>query len=107
MGNVAQAVSLSDSELTASNLSWKKLLGWRTGILLVLIGWLYAPILASLVQQWWTDPNFSHGFFVPVFSVLLIWQNRSRLKVTPRSPSTWGLLIILLSILMLILGVFG
>ena len=47
MTNVVQAVSLP--ERTVSELSWKNLVGWRTGVLLVLIGWLYAPILARLV----------------------------------------------------------
>ena len=68
---------------------------------------LLCRLLARLVLQWWIDPNFSHGFFVPAFSFFVIWQDRSRLTAIPRSPSTWGIAIILLSLLMLILGVFG
>jgi len=83
------------------------LAGWRTAVLLGLIGWLYAPILARLLQQWWNDPNFSHGFFVPVFAGFVAWQERARLASTCRSPSSWGLPIILLSLSTLILGVFG
>jgi exosortase len=105
MANAVQAVSLP--ERTVSGLSWKNLVGWRSGIILVLIGWLYAPTLVRLIQQWWNDPNFSHGFFVPAFSLFVIWQDRSRLAAVPRLPSTWGLPIILLSLSMLVLGVFG
>jgi exosortase len=80
---------------------------WRAAILLILIAWLYAPILARLVTQWWIDPNFSHGFFVPVFSGFVIWQDRARLAFIPRVPSGWGLPVIILSLATLILGVLG
>src|SRR5205823_6075660 len=56
---------------------------------------------------WWTDPNFSHGFFVPAFAGFVVWQDYGRLVGIRRSPSTWGLLIVLCSLLMLIVGVFG
>jgi exosortase len=80
---------------------------WRVGILLALMAWLYAPILLRLSRQWWADPNFSHGFFVPLFSAFVIWQERGRLRSMTPEPSNWGLPIILLSLCTLILGVFG
>jgi exosortase len=75
--------------------------------LAVLIGWLYSSILYHLVGQWWQDPNFSHGFFVPFFSAFVFWQNRSRLASLPAVPSSWGLPIVLGALCVLILGVLG
>lgn len=80
---------------------------WETGVLAALTLWLYAPILLRLSHQWWTDPNFSHGFFVPAFSLFVLWQNREKLQSIPRKPSSLGLPIIILSLCTLILGVFG
>ncbi len=72
-----------------------------------LVAWLYAPVLAKLAQQWWTDPNFSHGFFVPAFSLYVVWQDRERLRAVSPDPSSWGLPLILFSLCTLILGVLG
>ncbi|HEX7894105.1 MAG TPA: exosortase, partial [Terriglobales bacterium] len=80
---------------------------WETGVLAALTLWLYAPILLRLSHQWWTDPNFSHGFFVPAFSLFVLWQNREKLQSIPLKPSSLGLPIIILSLCTLILGVFG
>jgi exosortase len=80
---------------------------WQTAILAALIGWLYFSILWQLGKQWWGDPNFSHGFFVPAFSLFVLWQERSRLISLPRKPSSWGLLIIIFALSVLILGVMG
>jgi exosortase len=104
MAELAHAVSLSKHEFMPW---WKKPVTWRVAILLALTGWLYAPILGRLVSQWWSDPNFSHGFFVPVFAAYVLWQDRTRLHAITPAPSIWGLPIILLSLLTLVLGVFG
>lgn len=80
---------------------------WQTMALVGLVGWLYAPVLAKLAQQWWTDPNFSHGFFVPAFSLYVVWQDRDRLRAISPNPSAWGLPLILFSLSTLILGVLG
>jgi exosortase len=72
-----------------------------------LIGWLYSSILYHLVGQWWQDPNFSHGFFVPLFSAFVLWQDRSRIASLPVIPSSWGLLIVAGALCVLILGVMG
>ena len=69
--------------------------------------WVYAPVLGRLAHQWWNDPNFSHGFLVPIFSAYVLWQDREKLRRVPRAPSWWGLALLLFSLSTLILGVFG
>jgi exosortase len=59
------------------------------------------------VAQWWNNPNFSHGFFVPAFALFVLWQERRRLASLPRSPSSWGLLILGFALCVLVVGVLG
>lgn len=80
---------------------------WQGIALACLVLWLYASVLARLAHQWWTDPNFSHGFLVPVFSAYVLWQNRAKLQQVQRAPSSWGLWLMLFSLCTLVLGVFG
>lgn len=80
---------------------------WQAAILALLIGFLYHEILWRLVQNWWIDPNFSHGFFVPAFSAYVIWQRRAKLAALPVQPAWSGLLLIAGSLGVLIVGVMG
>lgn len=58
-------------------------------LLAVILGALYWRILQDMVAQWWDDPNYSHGFLVPLFSAYLIWIQRRRLKeIVPKVPPT-------------------
>jgi exosortase len=82
-------------------------LWWRAAALLLLIAWLYASILFHLAKQWSNDPNFSHGFFVPAFSLFVLWQDRNRLAQEPSEPSSWGLLIVACALSVLVVGVLG
>jgi exosortase len=82
-------------------------LSWRATLLLLLVGWLYASILFHLAKQWSNDPNFSHGFFVPAFSLFVLWRDRARLAREPREPSSWGLPIVAFALLVLVVGVLG
>ena len=104
MANIAQlAVPPPGTEWSLN----KGLARWKTVVLLGLMAWLYIPILGPLVKQWATDPNFSHGFFVPLFVGFVLWQDRKRLAAIPQSPSSWGLPVILFAASILLLGVFG
>jgi exosortase len=80
---------------------------WPAAGLLVLVALLYSGILGLLIRNWWTDPNFSHGFFVPAFSMLVIWQRRKVLASIPVKPSWSGLGVIVLALLVYLLGVIG
>lgn len=77
------------------------------GILAVLLLVLYGPILKALVLNWWQDPNYGHGFLVPVFSGYVLWKERSRLARLPTRPSNFGLVVMLGAIGLLLIGSLG
>jgi exosortase len=72
---------------------------------LVLI--LYGRILVAMAQQWWSDPNYGHGFLVPVFAAYVLWRERSRRRDVSVRTSNWGLPIMLFALGLLILGTLG
>jgi exosortase len=76
----------------------------QTAVLLSLGGWLYSPLALRLARQWWSDPNYTHGFFVPVFSLFLIWERRAKLASLRIDPAWSGLAILLLAMLALVLN---
>jgi len=81
--------------------------GWQLSLLGVLVLWLYWTVLRHLAGQWWNNPNFSHGFFVPLFSAFVIWQDRYRLARIPLRPSWLGLPILAAAMCVLIVGQMG
>jgi exosortase len=67
----------------------------------------YAPVLMHLAEQWWDEPDYSHGFLVPLFSAFVLWQKRDELRrVVPR-PSWIGMLILCASLVVLFIGTLG
>jgi exosortase len=80
---------------------------WQFAVLAALSLWLYWTTISRLLGQWWHDPNFSHGFFVPLFSGFVLWQERDRLSRIVPKPSWSGLAILVLAICLLILGEMG
>jgi exosortase len=47
------------------------------GVLSALIVTLYANTLEHLASRWNAEPNYSHGFLVPVISGWLLWHRRA------------------------------
>jgi exosortase len=68
---------------------------------------LYSPVLVKLVSDWWTLPDYSHGFVIPLFAAFVIWERRHKLARVQLRPSWWGLVISLLALALLVLGVLG
>ncbi len=104
MSEIAELGALSR---TVSRSSGTPLPYWKIATISGLVAWLYAGVVAHLVLQWWRDPNFSHGFFVPLFSLYLLWLKRDDLRRRVPSPSWYGLPILILGLLLLILGDLG
>lgn len=80
---------------------------WQIFVLAALLAWLYTPVLKHLIGQWAHDPNYSHGFFVPAFSLFVIWSERGRLRKLPIEPSSSGLLVLALGLVVLTAGILG
>jgi len=80
---------------------------WQIAALASLSFWLYGSTLAHLVSQWRHDPNFSHGFFVPLFSAFVMWQERGRLRHIAPKPAWPGQLILAFALCILIVGQLG
>ncbi len=81
--------------------------GWQGWLLAAVVVGLYTPVLLRLVKQWYNDPDYSHGFLVPLLSVYLIWQRRDKLAKIARKPSAWGLVVVLGALGLLFLGSLG
>ena len=77
------------------------------GLLAVLVLVLYWPVLKGLVADWWDDPDYSHGFLVPVFSGIVIWLERNRYRMIPLQPTKFGLAVMLAAIALLLVGTLG
>ncbi len=68
---------------------------------------LYFPIFTTLVHDWKTNDNYSHGFFIPLVSAYLIYAHRSELKKIPIQTNIVGLLILILGLSQLVVAKIG
>ena len=68
---------------------------------------VYLPVLTSLVQQWASDDNYSHGFLVAPFAVYFAWLRRRDLAALPVRGHWTGLVIVLGSLAVLLAGRLG
>ena len=68
---------------------------------------LFHHTIIKLIQDWSDNPNFSHGFLIPVIAAFMIWQMREQLHQQVLKPSNWGLLIIGSGMLLHIVGNVG
>ena len=96
----------SDSEELSFASQWRRV-SWQAIVFILLMAWLYFSILFHLVLPCRGDPNFSHGFFAPVFSLFVLWLESSLCFMPTRKPSKWGLLIVAFSLRVLVGAVRG
>jgi exosortase len=61
------------------------------------LAWAYWPTLNTLADRWSRDPQYSHGFLVPVFALVVLWQWRGGCPVRGLRPSWGGLALLLVS----------
>jgi len=73
---------------------------------ILLIG-AYLPVLIKLVNQWSTDDDVSHGFFVPVVAAYIAWTRREALLNLEWKPAWWGIGILVWAGLQGYLGMLG
>ncbi len=77
----------------------------RLGLLVGLLVALHYKLLVVLVLSW-KDPNWTHGFIIPLFSIYLLYSRRDELYAVKRKPSLVGLFIMVVSIAAEVIAVF-
>jgi len=70
------------------------------GLVIALNFWQFRP----LVNSWLHDPNWGHGFIIPLFSLYLVYQRWNELLAAPRRVCGWGLLVLVAGLLAMVLG---
>jgi exosortase D (VPLPA-CTERM-specific) len=80
---------------------------FSTTLVIVLLGYLYLDSLAFLFGYWIGSEDYSHGMFVPVISLFLIWQARHRIAVAGIENSWWGLAVISAGLFLYWIGEFA
>jgi exosortase len=76
-------------------------------IVAVLLAILYHRVAMKLVYDWYTLTDYSHGFLVPLFSVFLLWEKRKALSNIPVKQTWAGVPLVVFSLAVLVLGVYG
>jgi exosortase len=88
----------------------------RSGSIALAAAWLllglallavYAPHVAYMADNWWNDPNYSHGFLVPLVAAYLLWRDRGGLRQAAGGPNAWGLVVMAAGLLILVAGLVG
>jgi exosortase len=80
---------------------------FQMGLLLAIFVVLYFPFIRTMVQDWNTNDNFSHGYLIPIISAFMIGSMRRGLKEVEISPSNWGFPLILLGLMQLTVAKIG
>lgn len=80
-----------------------------TAVFTVFVGFvlLYRRVLVKLVSDWWTDGNYSHGFFIIPIAAYLAWERREKFRAAAQRPTALGLVVIVGSVIVLAGGVLG
>ncbi len=101
-------LAAEDQAQPASQAAMRSYMRWLPALVLVVT---VAAVYAGVIQEWARDcirdPNYNHGFLVPLISGYLIWRRRAALSQARRAPSILGLIGILASVALLLLGSAG
>ena len=97
---------VSVAEMAAPNFA----VGKSTIVKIAVLAALFAAMnywqFRLLVESWVNDPNWSHGFLIPLFSLYLLYARRGELLSARRITCLWGLPIMIAGILTTFLGFY-
>jgi exosortase len=73
---------------------------------LAALAWSYWPALGAMARKWSSDPQYSHGYIVPIFAAILLYWRRDTLPDTTRRWRVGGLGLMLLSLAARLVGAY-
>lgn len=76
----------------------------KTAILMLALLLLYSADIRSMAAMWAEFNEYSHGYLIPFISGYLIWRKRDAIQKISMKPDAGGLILLLISLLLYILG---
>lgn len=106
----ATAGRLADRILVSRGLPFRESFPAGTLVKVAILAALFAAMncwhLPSLVRKWYDEPNWSHGFLIPLFSIYLLYVRWEDLCAARRTTCLWGLPVMILGILLVLIGYY-
>lgn len=78
-----------------------------TLLVLAGLGLVFWQVFVRLVDAWWVDGNYSHGFLIVPIALYFVWERRANLIAAAPKPSILGLVLILGGLAVLLAGLWG
>jgi len=63
-------------------------------LLVAALGWAYWPSLLEMAERWSHDPQYSHGWLVLPFALIIVWSRRRQGGSQPMEANGRGLLLL-------------
>lgn len=76
-------------------------------VVLVALFLLYQPFLKTLISDWDQNQDYSHGYFIPLITLFMIYSVKDRLAEQQITPYNSGLIIVALGLLILLVAKVG
>src|ERR1043166_5822738 len=73
--------------------SQRQAFGMAAAILLALVA-SHWTTFAHMVDRWTNDPQYSHGFVVPLFALVVLWSRRGMLPTVTWEPAMIGMALV-------------
>ena len=77
------------------------------GLVVAAVILTYWGVLVELVSDWYTDDNYSHGFFIIPLAAYFAWERRDDLAIAPIKTAWTGLAVVAASLVLLVGGLLG
>lgn len=79
-------------------------LAWIPVLLVVFVFAAYWDGLAELWRRWSIQPEYSHGFLIPIVVLYILWEKKSLIQHAATGPVWSGLILLAIAMLMLVVG---
>lgn len=76
------------------------------GLTCAVLAWVYWPALEDMIRRWGLDPQYSHGFLIPVFAAVVLWMRRESFACDPTVTRWWGVAAVAVAVLLRLGGAY-
>ncbi len=80
---------------------------WEPWAAFALVALAFAPAVVGMVTTWWVDPDYGHGFLMPIVAAWLLRSRRDRLERLRPASSWTAVPLIALCLLALVISQLG